>query len=262
MYQDLVRATPGLSAADLPKYFKDESFGVKPEDVVAPTSPRDDVTIHARPLRRPAHLRRHDRGHDVRRRLRPGRGPAVPDGRVPARRPRRVGELRGRLGARVRLRRLRDRALQGRELERAVRARPARYGALGEATRKELLAYLDGVNQFIAEARTNPTKMPVEYQALGAPLGPADFEPADIVASSIVLIGVLGTGGGGELQNALALQAARKRFGRRPAPRSTTTSAQPTTPRRRPPSSASASPTRRSRSGSPRAAWPCPTPAR
>src|SRR5438128_6056857 len=30
MYADLVRATPGLQAADLEKYFKDSSFGVKP----------------------------------------------------------------------------------------------------------------------------------------------------------------------------------------------------------------------------------------
>ena len=60
MYADLVRATPGLSAADIPKYFKDESFGVKPEDVVRTYSPRDDVTIQRDTLRRPAHLRRHD----------------------------------------------------------------------------------------------------------------------------------------------------------------------------------------------------------
>ena len=33
MYQDLVYATPGLKAEDVPKYFKDASFGVKPEDV-------------------------------------------------------------------------------------------------------------------------------------------------------------------------------------------------------------------------------------
>ena len=28
MYNDLVYATPGLKAADIPKYFKDGSFGV------------------------------------------------------------------------------------------------------------------------------------------------------------------------------------------------------------------------------------------
>src|SRR5215204_3056428 len=45
MYQDLVYATPGLKAEDVPKYFKDASFGVKPDDVDRAYSPRSDVTI-------------------------------------------------------------------------------------------------------------------------------------------------------------------------------------------------------------------------
>src|SRR5438046_3038793 len=45
MYRDLMYATPGLKAEDIPKYFKDASFGVKPEDVVRTETPRDDVVI-------------------------------------------------------------------------------------------------------------------------------------------------------------------------------------------------------------------------
>src|SRR3954464_10376190 len=45
MYRDLIYATPGLTAADIPKFFKDASFGVKPEDVVSTEMPRDDVVI-------------------------------------------------------------------------------------------------------------------------------------------------------------------------------------------------------------------------
>jgi acyl-homoserine lactone acylase PvdQ len=215
MYQDLVRATPGLSAADLPRYFKEESFGVKPGDVVRTYKPRPDVTIQRDGFGVPhiygdtiegamfgvGYASAEDRLFlmDVFRRV--GRGESASfvggsalefDSDVFATAPYKPGELEQQF----------DRGL-------------ARYGAEGEATRKELLAYLAGVNQFIAEARTNPMKMPVEYQALGLPLGPDEFVPADIVASSIVLIGVLGVGGGGELENALALQAARKRFGRR-----------------------------------------------
>jgi acyl-homoserine lactone acylase PvdQ len=215
MYQDLVRATPGLSAADLPKYFKDESFGVRPEDVVRTYMPREDVTIVRDRFGVPhiygstiegamfgvGYASAEDRLFlmDVFRRV--GRGESAAfvggsalefDSEVFATAPYKPGELE-------------------QQFDRGV----TRYGAQGEATRKELLAYLEGVNQFIAEARTNPMKMPVEYQALGLPLGPEEFGPGDIVASSIVLIGVLGVGGGGELQNAIALQAARKRFGRR-----------------------------------------------
>jgi hypothetical protein len=45
MYGDLVYATPGLQAADVGRYFKDATFGVKPEDVERRYSPRADVTI-------------------------------------------------------------------------------------------------------------------------------------------------------------------------------------------------------------------------
>src|SRR5882724_10963649 len=45
MYRDLLYAVPGLTASELPKYFKDAGFGVKPEDVASVESPRSDVTI-------------------------------------------------------------------------------------------------------------------------------------------------------------------------------------------------------------------------
>ena len=45
MYGDLVYATPGLKAADVGKYFKDSTFGVRPGDAERTYSPRADVTI-------------------------------------------------------------------------------------------------------------------------------------------------------------------------------------------------------------------------
>lgn len=45
MYENLVYATPGLTAAQLPQFFKDASFGVRPGDVERTYSPRGDVTI-------------------------------------------------------------------------------------------------------------------------------------------------------------------------------------------------------------------------
>src|SRR5215207_5739456 len=47
MYGDLVYASPGLSSADVPKYFKDATFGVKQNEAERIYSPpgRDDVTI-------------------------------------------------------------------------------------------------------------------------------------------------------------------------------------------------------------------------
>ncbi len=45
MYANLVSAVPGLAAADIPRYFKDASFGVRPGDVGRVYSPREDVTV-------------------------------------------------------------------------------------------------------------------------------------------------------------------------------------------------------------------------
>src|SRR3954452_19595505 len=45
MYADLVRATPGLTAAQLHSAFKDSTFGVRSDDIASTVSPRADVTI-------------------------------------------------------------------------------------------------------------------------------------------------------------------------------------------------------------------------
>jgi hypothetical protein len=44
-YADLVYSSPTLTAGDLPRFFKDATFGVRPGDVFRTYSPRDDVTI-------------------------------------------------------------------------------------------------------------------------------------------------------------------------------------------------------------------------
>ena len=45
MYANLVYATPGLTTQDIPKYFKDSSFGVQPNQAESTYWPRSDVTI-------------------------------------------------------------------------------------------------------------------------------------------------------------------------------------------------------------------------
>ena len=45
MYGDLVYNTPGLTAAQIPDFFKDASFGVKPENVERTYSPRAGCTV-------------------------------------------------------------------------------------------------------------------------------------------------------------------------------------------------------------------------
>ena len=101
------------------------------------------------------------------------------------------------------------------ELTRQTQVRPAGFEEEADQLRSELTAYLAGVNAYIAEARMDPTKMPGEYAAINDFDGPDDFVPADVVATAAVAGAIFGVGGGEELNSALALQAARQRFGRR-----------------------------------------------
>ena len=101
------------------------------------------------------------------------------------------------------------------ELTAQTQARPPGFEQEADELRADLQAYLAGVNQYIAEARMDPTKMPGEYAAVNDLDGPDDFVPADVVATAAVAGAIFGVGGGEELNSALALQAARKRFGRR-----------------------------------------------
>ena len=45
MYANLVFGAPNIGEADIPRYYKDSTFGVRPADVETTESPRDDVTI-------------------------------------------------------------------------------------------------------------------------------------------------------------------------------------------------------------------------
>jgi len=101
------------------------------------------------------------------------------------------------------------------ELTAQTQARPEGFEEEADGLRADLAAYLAGVNAYIAEARLDPTKMPGEYAAINDLDGPDDFVPADVVATAAVAGAIFGVGGGEELQSALALQQARKRFGRR-----------------------------------------------
>ena len=74
--------------------------------------------------------------------------------------------------------------------------------------------YVAGINGYITEARLNPLKMPGEYAAIGKP-GPADWKVTDVIATASLIGGIFGKGGGRELDSALLLQDAQKRFGRK-----------------------------------------------
>lgn len=75
-----------------------------------------------------------------------------------------------------------------------------------EAKLKEMmLAYVDGINQYIFEASMNPTLIPIEYLLLDLPIEPFTIE--DCVAIVVMMAWRFGGTGGGELGYAARFQA-------------------------------------------------------
>src|SRR3712207_49546 len=53
------------------------------------------------------------------------------------------------------------------DLQRQIDNAPRLYGAEGQAVIDDVTAFLAGLNQYVNEARVDPTKMPAEYAAIG-----------------------------------------------------------------------------------------------
>jgi acyl-homoserine lactone acylase PvdQ len=216
MYADLASATPGLTSAQLPRYFKDSTFGVQNGQAERTYSPRSDVTIVR------------DRDHGVphvygstRDGAMFGLGYAAAEDRLFF-----IDVLRH-LG-RAQLSSFAGGAPGNREmdaeqwaiapyteddLQRQADQLDDLYGADGARTQRDAQQYVAGVNQYITEAKLNPIKMPGEYAAIGRPLGPDPWKVTDLIATASLVGGIFGKGGGNELTQAVLLESLRSRFG-------------------------------------------------
>ena len=227
MYEDLVYATPGLSESQIGDFFKDASFGVPPGQVedtyqplcILPTAPASDACEKVT-IQRDSYGVPHING-DTRLGAMFGTGYVAAEDRlffIDVLRHAGRGELSSFAGgSNVEM----DREVwestpyTEEELQRQYDLGDDVYGDDGAQLQRDVNAYVDGVNQFIAEALVNPTKMPVEYDALGQPLGPDPWKVTDVIATASLVAGIFGKGGGNEVNSALVLEAARKRFGRK-----------------------------------------------
>src|SRR4051812_4916102 len=218
MYRDLLFAVPGLGQADIPKYFKDATFGVQPGDVESSESPRSDVTIVRDKGFGVPHIYGSTRAGTMF-----GIGYATAEDRLFF-----IDILRH-LG-RAQLTSFAGGAPGNQafdaeqwatapyteaDLTKQVNQFQQLYGTEGAEVRDDVINYIAGINQYIAEAKLDPLKMPGEYAAIGRPLGPDDFKPEDLIATASLVGGIFGNGGGGELASAQVYEAAQKRFGRK-----------------------------------------------
>ncbi|HWI73943.1 MAG TPA: penicillin acylase family protein, partial [Baekduia sp.] len=216
MYADLVRATPGLTNSTMNNYFKDSTFGVRPNDVASTISPRADVTIVR------------DKGYGVPHIYGQTRGGAMFGAGYAAAQDRLffIDVLRH-LG-RAQLSSFAGGAPGNRamdqeqwslapyteqDLQHQIDQFDDLYGSDGVQLQNDLNDYVAGINAYIDEAKLDPTKMPGEYAATNHPLGPDTWKGTDIIATASLVGAIFGKGGGQELGMAQFLQRLQDRFG-------------------------------------------------
>jgi acyl-homoserine lactone acylase PvdQ len=208
MYDKLVQATPGLAVADLGKYFKDATFGVKDTDIDREYSPRFGLTVlRDRPFGVPhvygrtrsdvmfgaGYVSAEDRLFMMDTLRYVGRG--------------RVSEFLGASPANLAM----DRAAYAtsgyteEELQAMIDRLPTLDPVAGAQAVKDVDDFTAGVNQYIDEALFDPRMLPGEYEALQQV--PAPWSPTDTVAIASLIGSQLGVGGGDELGNAAFLNA-------------------------------------------------------
>src|SRR3954447_19792662 len=215
LYRDLLGAYPTLNADTLHNYFKDASFGVKPGDATRTYSPRSDVTI-VRDNYDVPHIYGATRdGAEF------GIGYATAEDRLfflDVFRHLGRAQLSSFAGG-APANRLLDEQVWNvapyteEDLQRQVDQRPPEYAAEADRLKADLGNYVAGMNQYIAEARLDPTKLPAEYPAIGQPQGPADWNGTDVGATADVVGAIFRAGRGRRAASAVVLEKAIKRFG-------------------------------------------------
>lgn len=216
MYANLVRATPGMTYNKLGNYFKDSTFGVRPNDIASTVSPRDDVTIARDKQFGVPHIYATTRGGAMY-----GASYAAAQDRLFF-----IDVLRH-LG-RAQLSSFAGGAPGNRamdqeqwslapytedDLQRQIDQFDDLYGADGVQLQTDLNDYVAGINAYITQAKLDPTKMPGEYAATNHPLGPEPWKGTDIIATASLVGAIFGKGGGQELGMAQFLQRLQDRFG-------------------------------------------------
>jgi acyl-homoserine lactone acylase PvdQ len=214
LYDGLLYASPTLTEADVAEYFKDATFGVKPEDLESTISPRPGVTI-IRDKQFGVPRIYGDTFDDVEF----GAGYAAAQDRlflIDVLRHTGRAQLSSFIGGSAG-NRAQDQTQWAiapyteADLQKQIDQGLQRYGADGQKVKAGAEAFVAGINQYIDEALLDPTKLPAEYAALGKM--PEHFTLTDVIAEASLIGGIFGKGGGAEVKSALLVRAMEKRFG-------------------------------------------------
>ena len=215
-YSDLLYGSSSLTNSELPKYFNDESFGVKPADITRTETPGEGVTIYRD---------KHDVPHiygDTNPSAAFGAGYAQAEDRLflmDVLRHYGSGTLASFLGASCEFEQMdHDQLLLApytkAQAQAQVDALPKKYGKDGTLAKQMLDSYVDGVNAYIAATQTDPNKLPADYVAAAPDQAlPQKWTDADVVSIAGLIGGIFGRGGGFEVEDAHLLTYLQKRYG-------------------------------------------------
>lgn len=214
LYENLLYASPGLTEAQIPTYFKDATFGVPAGEVESTVEPKPGVTI----VRDKAYGVPHIYG-ETRADTMFGAGYAGAQDRLflmDVLRHTGRAELASFLGG---SNAAADAGQWGfapyteTDLEKQLAEAPKLYGQAGRQAVEDVDAYVEGINAYIAAANLDPALKPAEYSLLNKPMEP--WKPTDVVAIASLIGGIFGRGGGNELNSALTMEAFVRRMGER-----------------------------------------------
>ncbi len=212
LYDGLLYASPTLTDSQVNDYYKDATFGVKKKNRAKTVKPRKGVTI----------LR--DKQYGVPRvygKTRSdtmfGAGYASANDRLflmDVLRHTGRADLTNFLGGgnlNADANQWQNNAYTEADLKRMLKA-PAQ-GSLKEwkKLRKDVTAYVKGINAYIKAARKNDALLPGEYAAVGQKL--KKWKATDVMAVATLFGGIFGRGGGAEVTSAEILRALEARFG-------------------------------------------------
>jgi acyl-homoserine lactone acylase PvdQ len=216
LYAKLLYASPTLTHAQIPEYFKDATFGVREGDLASSESPRGDVTIERDSSFGVPHIYGSTRAGVMF-----GAGYAAAEDRLffmDVLRHAGRAELSAFAGG-AEGNRAMDRTQWSiapyteADLQSQIDNAPKLYGAAGEQAIEDGKEFIAGINAYVNAALLDPNLMPAEYAGLGKQ--PTEWKLTDVIAEASLEGGVFGKGGGAEVRSALALEAFEKRFGRR-----------------------------------------------
>jgi acyl-homoserine lactone acylase PvdQ len=217
LYQDLIHATPGLTAAQIDDFYKDGSFGVKPADVERTYQP--DLAGHpGLTVVRDSYGVPHIYG-TTRSDVMFGTGYVGAEDRLffmdVLRHSGRaqLSEFAGGTNKAMDAEQWDVAPYTEHDLQKQYDLADEVYGAEGLQLQQDVNDYIAGINKYIAEAKLDPTKMPGEYAAILKPLGPTNWKVTDVIATASLIGGIFGKGGGGEVGNSEVLTSAIAKFG-------------------------------------------------